>query len=212
MYKLISAVPTDQYGVVVMTSGGGSAASAAKITEYFNRYNKPIRIEEYCASACADIMFMGAKSVTVSDRALVLFHYTSSYVYDSYRFGGGKSPAAVSRFEAEAETAFYKKVGLDVSFLNKVAFSGWPICVDAVPGQPDETYEAYHIDWVVPTRKQIEAYRGTFSGYWPSSAAEVGEILASQNMIAKGHTIKFEMLDSYKFAPLCGGQPSGPTN
>ena len=199
----IRAFDPNNYATVVITSGGGLASNASRITDYFNSHGKKIRIEFYCASSCADIVFMGASKVEVADQALVLFHYTSSYGYESYVRAHGAGNPSHSAKESKSEQSFYLAHKMDQNFLYKIAYSVAPFCVERLKSDEAETVVYYRIAWAVPSRSEVETYRGKFSGYWPSSPAEVGQAMADRGMLAKGQTIKYGMLNTFQFVHLC---------
>lgn len=198
------AYKVDQYDAVTITSQGGFAVNAFALVREFNASKKPVTIKDYCFSACADIVFMTSKSLSVSSGAVVAFHRTSSFMYDSYVHDGGDKPAPDIAAQAEAEHEAYKAGGLPIEFLYKVAYATGIVCVDWKQNMPGDVIAYHTIDWVIPDRNEVETVRGHFSGYWPHSLDEVkADSIYPQIFRPTEKTVFGLRPEGFKFAPLC---------
>ncbi len=62
---------------LTMTSRGGTSIEAIRLANYLNQNNIKLILEEYCLSACAQFLILGADEVLVDDWTIIGFHHSS---------------------------------------------------------------------------------------------------------------------------------------
>lgn len=186
--KLIS--DNDRY--VYLTSNGGRPEIALLIVEEINRRGIEVRLRDVCFSACAQVVFMGADRVDVSDDTIVAFHHSATLLYRY--FSEKDEPAALDALRpgSSAERDLYRRKGIAESFLLQPAVVLEPLCIGYNPSAARDKTSIRTRHWMImPPREKMNAIRGRpVIGYWPKGSKDLARAFERMGKNPKpGYTI-----------------------
>lgn len=170
------------YGFTLeVTSSGGQALPAIQLADVLHSRHATIRVVGFCASACAQYLFLAATHRVIVGSSLVLFHSSPSLLRSAYQLSG--YPRQASGFDAGAlqEKRLYNRIGLTASLV-EIGWAGLrPLCLlvskNASLKDPDQNRIETAAVVYIPDKSIMKRVGISFSGYWPNNSKQVAESL-----------------------------------
>jgi hypothetical protein len=166
MYKFFNDLPNNS--TVVINSKGGRESDAISIAEIVAKKSITIEVDRFCASACAQYIFIASKTRKIRDDAVVSFHINS---FAAKKIGLTRSKKA--GFDADRARKLYNDAGIDPQFMVYAALSVGPYCT-----LDNETGRQKYSAWV-PSQRQLEKWKIKIDGPWFASKSDAMKTLSS---------------------------------
>lgn len=166
--------------VLFVRSAGGDVVPAIEIGRVIREKNMSVSVVEYCVSACAEYLFLGAVSRHVDRGELVIFHSSAAERMRIFERAGiidfGEELLSARRSQLE----FYRTVNLSPDVIFDLADGALePICFvhtrrSVVPDREDSAGVFYKNDGFVMSREALRSL-GVIDAdiYAPSSIDEL---------------------------------------
>lgn len=168
-----------------ITSAGGQAPDAVRIGELVRQRSLDVEVTAYCASACAQYVFVAGKRKIVGPGAFVAFHGTSASIAAELLHSPFANGVAVFAPEIAREEQFYHELSIDPALLVGAVTYLRPFCVFIIPVQPSNSVEhyavvmapqAYVLDYASMVRLGILG----IEGFWPKTQASLDDAVRRQ--------------------------------
>lgn len=172
-----------------VTSGGGSEAGALEIGAALQKYHIPVVVDEVCASACANGIFLLAPKRTIMPDSVVMFHNTASSLAAMLSPSEKKQIVQQYLQVAREYETLYAARKIPAVFLFQPQLEIRTSCHELVTAPPGPSngkevrYQALFLAWI-PTKAYLKREGIEFSGFWPSTKADF--ITALRRLYAPG--------------------------
>lgn len=195
MVSYFDSMVTSATRKVRITSPGGHIAFALDLADRISRRRLEVEAFKLCASSCAHYVFVSGASRTVAPDTLVLFHNTARSMAILYQRINRRGPVGwfdewVGLLPREAK--LYQNMGVSQDLLIDPEVVLEPVCIGfGFPAGRRTTWRLYRKSSVwVPSEKYLKSKGVDFSGYWPSSLADV-QLLVANYSKADAKTVRY---------------------
>ncbi|MEM9356264.1 MAG: hypothetical protein AAGB04_08625 [Pseudomonadota bacterium] len=112
-----SNISFDQVERVTINSYGGDSQVAILIADKLRGLDKPVEVQEFCMSACAQYLMKSSDEIYVHAGTKVAFHHSTYAINQIYSVFEGLPDQNYMATKASSERSFYERNGVDLRLL-----------------------------------------------------------------------------------------------